>query len=121
MEWDCKAPLNINDEDLHPAMNRLPSPESSSAYTSTSYLHHSAATLSLRIKLCAQANSLNPSASHFSFSHLISKEKSIQASLSRLPKWSQQEALHTSTLLELQLRQFLVILHTPRLLATYEV
>ncbi|KAF1953148.1 hypothetical protein CC80DRAFT_150507 [Byssothecium circinans] len=115
-EYDCNPPRNINDADLSPETKHLPPSQPPSTFTDTSYLHHSAHSLSLRTKLCAQANTLHPHPTSHSLPTTLASEKAIRLALTHLPTFPNPPALQASTLLDLQLRQFILILHTPRAL-----
>jgi hypothetical protein len=96
-------------------MQQLPRSHPSAEFTNTSFLHHSLQTTTLRAKLCALGNSLHCAPD---FQEILEYERRIQDGLSQIPKWSDHNAFQAWTLLDLQLRQFLVILHTPRVLQT---
>ncbi|KAJ4353791.1 uncharacterized protein N0V89_005521 [Didymosphaeria variabile] len=115
LQYDCAAPRNINDLDLQPDMKDLIDPQPCHNFTDTSYLHCSVRSLRLRAKLCAIANSLH---SPPSFADTLQFEQDIQIALDNLPHWTDPRALMASTLLDLQLRQFLIIIHQPLTLYT---
>ena len=96
-------------------MQQLPPSHPRNVLTDTSYLHCSMETIALRTKLCTLTNSLqyNPE-----FSEILQHEQEIQAAIESIPKWPDPKSFHAWTLLDLQLRQFLAILHTPRALKT---
>jgi hypothetical protein len=68
-------------------------------------------TIKFRTELCAKANSLkgNPE-----FSDTLSSEDAICKHLQNIPSWNSPQCAQGLTLLDLQLRQFLVILHVSR-------
>lgn len=110
LEFDCPAPANIDDEALCLAS---PSPVSSKPleqYTTASYLHASRSSLPLRISLTSLLNNRKTGISYEDVLHYDSR---INSTLKSLPRWSDQACAIPSILLDLQLRQFLVILHTP--------
>jgi hypothetical protein len=107
---NCREPLNVDDEDFVPDMRQLPLPKPSSQCTSTSYLSISSKTLSLRIALCKLVNDPNSQLSHEDVLHY---EQEINESLDKIPKWSDPGNLQASALFELQLRQFLYLIHMP--------
>jgi hypothetical protein len=115
MEYDCRPPRNVHDSELHAEMKQLPQSHPLSIFTDTAFLHCSMLSIPLRIKLCAQVNSLH---SCKYFQDTLENSKDVQNALDRLPNWTEKHSLHASTLLDLQLRQFLVILHTPKALHT---
>jgi hypothetical protein len=92
-------------------MGSLPPSHDSNTYTDTSFLHLSMDTIKFRTELCAKANSLkgNPE-----FSDTLSSEDAICKHLQNIPSWNSPQCAQGLTLLDLQLRQFLVILHVSR-------
>lgn len=104
------------DFELHPDMDaeNMPCPAPGAVYTDTSYLFHSSQSIALRIRLCAAMNSLRASSS---FQDLLNDEQSILTALAKIPKWNEGHTLQTFALLDLQLRQFIVMLHTQRALS----
>jgi hypothetical protein len=115
LEYDCAPPRNINDSELHPDMQQLPRSQPNTEFTDTSFLHLSLKSTTLRTKLCALGNSLHSAPN---FQDVLQLEVEIQEALSQIPKWINPNSFQAWTLLDLQLRQFLVILHTPRVLQT---
>jgi hypothetical protein len=111
--FDCEPPLNINDEDFVPGAIHSPPPKSSEEYTSTSYLHIASKSISLRISLCSLIN--NP-CSNLGYDQVLRYEQQIYEKLEAIPKWENDKNRshdQASALLDLQLRQYLVMLHTP--------
>lgn len=94
-------------------MQYLPESRPSSIYTDTSFLYHSVPSLPLRARLCAKSNSFKFTPS---FSETLQDEQDIHSALGSLTTWEDSRALQASTLLDLQLRQFLVILHSHKTL-----
>ncbi|CAI6333785.1 unnamed protein product [Periconia digitata] len=113
--YDCDPPRNIDDSDLLPATEHLPLSQPPSNYTSTSFLYHASKSLFLRRQLCTQLNSLHPHSPTI-FSPNKSESELLKA-LSLLPKWEDNpQALQSSTLLDLLLRQWLMHFHKPEVL-----
>lgn len=70
--------------------------------------------IELRTKLCALANSLR---SDLSFTDALRYTQELQRFLQNIPRWSDTpRSLEARTLLDLQLRQFLVIIHERNIL-----
>lgn len=116
LQYDCAAPCNIHDDDIHPDMASLPRSQHSATFTDTSYLHLSAPSRALRAALCASHNALHtpPSTTDISTS-----EAALHAAPAALPTWADPRAQLSSNLLQLQLTQFtLLLLHTPSILHT---
>ena len=108
---DCGPPLNICDEDLKEDCLQLPAAHADHEYMSTSFLRWSSKSLALRIHLCALINS---KATHsISYGAVLDYEQQITEALHSLPKWTDKNSSLALALLELQLRQFLLLLHTP--------
>jgi hypothetical protein len=108
LESDCAAPANINDAQLRPSSEGLPTSQPVDVFTDTSFLFVSMRSLDLRSRLCTLANSLQ---SRLSFQDTLSHANTVQEHLGRIPKWTDPRSLQARTLLDLQLRQLLVILH----------
>ncbi|KAF2854352.1 hypothetical protein T440DRAFT_273668 [Plenodomus tracheiphilus IPT5] len=113
LESDCAAPRNIDDALLQVDTEDLPDSQSEGVFTDSSYLHLSTQSLKLRIELCSVVNSLQRVPT---FSDCLRYGDMIEKCLRTLPVWEDSRALQSSALLNLQLRQFLTILHTPRAL-----
>lgn len=111
--FDCKAPLNINDEDLQIDALQNPAPKPSDQYTSTSYLHIASKSLPLRITLCSL---INDPRTNLTYDQVLWYEQQVNEALDAIPEWTggaDKGQNQARTLLDVQLRQFLVMLHTP--------
>ena len=108
--FDCPSPLNIDDELFTESSVELPPSRPLEEYTETSYLDTSSKSLSLRIHLCSLIN--DPS-SPMKYDDVLRYEEHITEALDSIPKWEDRETTHASTLLDLQLRQFFFLIHTP--------
>ncbi|KAF1942115.1 hypothetical protein EJ02DRAFT_346248 [Clathrospora elynae] len=111
LEHDCLSPRNINDADLHVDSEELPPSWPIDVFTESSFLFHSTQTIGLRTKLCALANSLQAS---LSFQEAVRYTELVQKCMKDTPNWTDARSLQVRTLLNLQLQQFLVILHAPK-------
>lgn len=107
---DCPPPLNINDESFMELSVHLPVSAPSEEYTDTSFLNISSKSLSLRISLCALINDPNSS---MQFVDVLKYEQLILEALYSIPEWKNHETTQASTLLDLQLRQLLLLIHSP--------
>lgn len=105
---DCNPPLDVNDEDLPVDLNQLPTASSTSRYTDTSFLRLSSRSLPLRVSLCSLVN--GPTA-HLKHEDVLHLEQQIREALDAIPTWTEPESQQASTLLDLQLRQFLLMVH----------
>jgi hypothetical protein len=113
LEYDCAPPRNINDSELTLDVLELPRSRGVTTYTDTSYLHVAAQTIQLRIRVCASVNSLGKLAD---FRDGIEVEDALRQQIENLPRWPDARAIQASTLLRLQLQQYIVVLHAPRTL-----
>lgn len=113
LEYDCAPPRNIMDFEIYVEMEQLPESQPTALFSDVTFLYCASQSISLRVRLCAVANSLRNSAT---FQDTLQDEQSVQDALARLPKWKESHTLLQWTLLDLQLRQFLIIMHTQRAL-----
>ena len=115
----CRAPSNINDDQLRTDSQALPDPRPSSEKTETSFLNASLQSLPLRTKL---ASILNNSSLHMTFEEVLGHEGQIHHELDKLPAWvkaarepASASNFHSATfegaLLDIQLRQYIIFLH----------
>ncbi|KAF3400926.1 hypothetical protein DPV78_006061 [Talaromyces pinophilus] len=113
---DTATVLNVHDEELE--KNSRPTSRPVREHTSTSYLHISRSSFSLRVSLNSMINDLSSPLVH---ENVLDYEDMITRELQRLPS---SGAIHTQahenkrrimvkSLLDIQLRQFLVMLHAP--------
>ena len=114
---DCTAILNVDDEDLTVDSESLPVPKLLSEYTASSFLHISRASFSLRASLNSLVNDLS---SPSRYEEVLNYEEMITKELQRLPARTAfgdnrdtGMPLVARTLLDVQLRQFLLLLHAP--------
>lgn len=108
--WDTPAPANLPDDAFSIDSPELPASRPNDHFTSASYLAVSRQSISLRLHLMQMLN--NPSEA-ISYSEVLHYDAQIQELLSSLPKWDDSRAALPSALLQLQLRQYLIILHRP--------
>jgi hypothetical protein len=107
---DCPAPLNVDDELFTESSEQLPVSRPSEGYTDTSFLDISSKSVSLRLRLCSL---INDASSPMPYDDVLRYEQHINEALESIPKWKGHETTQTSTLLDLQLRQFFLLIHTP--------
>lgn len=114
---DARAPANINDEEFQDSFSQQdPVSKPWRECTSTTYLHVSHRSLPLRISLSAILN--NPTI-NLSFDDVRHYEQKIVHELNTLPLWAHPESPRdprseaTAVLLNVQLRQYLILLHAP--------
>jgi hypothetical protein len=112
-DYDCAPPRNIDDVELHVDLLDLPRSHGITTYTDTAYLNFAMQTVELRVKMCSLINNLRePSALYDTFSH----EDALRQHITNISHWSDPRAVQALKLLELQMLQFIVLLHTPRAL-----
>ena len=115
---DCTTVLNVNDEDLIVEGDRPPISKPWGEYTESSFLHISRASFSLRVSLNSLANDLG---SPLQYEEVLSYEDMITKELQNLPSSAEsgdnrniRELSDVArTLLDVQLRQSLILLHAP--------
>lgn len=112
---DTATVLNINDKDLEESDR--PTSRPIKEYTSTSFLHLSTSSFSLRVSLNSLINDLS---SPLLYENVLKYEDMITKELEKLGAASgvQQaqrdgNSLIANALLDIQLRQFLIMLHAP--------
>jgi hypothetical protein len=113
LSYDCAPPRNINDIELHTTIEELPPSRSITTYTDTSFLCVAMQTMELRAKMCHKVNNLKESSDMYD---ALDDEDAIRQHISKIPHWTDPRSVQARTLLELQLTQFMTILHAPRVL-----
>ncbi|KAF2137993.1 uncharacterized protein K452DRAFT_361478 [Aplosporella prunicola CBS 121167] len=110
--YDTAAPLNVNDDDIdHEGRKAPPTSWPIQEYTSTSYLHASAKSIDLRIRI---NSALNNSARPLSYDEAMLYSNDVVQELGKIPSWAgRKEARLARTTLDIQLRQYLIMLHEP--------
>ena len=105
----CGAPLNIDDVDIHQESQALPEEKPLSERTDTSFLQISVRSLSLRTSL---ASLLNDPKARLPWSEVLSYEEKIREELHSLPEWTRGRDALDATMLDLQLRQYILWLYS---------
>ncbi|KAB8236559.1 uncharacterized protein BDW43DRAFT_267187 [Aspergillus alliaceus] len=115
---DCAPPLDVDDEDLRPESEAPRGRRASGYRTTTLFLRSSRNSLDLRVSLNSRVNDLTLDMTH---EETLRYDDMIMSELQRLPQ--PVEGNHDTraiglsqmarTVLDLQLRQFLVLLHAP--------
>lgn len=108
--WDTPAPANLPDDAFSAETQELPASRPLEHFTSSSYLIVSRESIPFRLYLMQLLN--DPSA-RLQYSEVLQYDAQIHDLLSKIPKWNDACAGMASALLQLQLRQFLLILHNP--------
>lgn len=108
--WDTPAPANLPDDTFSADSQELPASRPLDHFTSASYLAISRQSISLRLHLMQM---LNDPSEEIQYSEVLDYDAQIHELLSNLPKWDDSRAKLPSALLQVQLRQYLLILHRP--------
>lgn len=112
---DCATVQNINDEDLTDETEGEDRSNEWNSYTQCSYIHVSSSSFALRASLNSLVNTLGPP---LHWEQVIECEELVKAELEKLPCWAQETPRQKSevlpaALLNVQLQQFLILLHMP--------
>lgn len=118
IRMDCAPPLDIDDEDLRPESGSLQGRRPSGFRTTTSFSRLSRNSLDLRVSLNSRMNELT---SDLTYEEVLRYDDMIMTELQKLPppvvsndNTSNIYLSQTArAVLDLQLRQFLVLLHAP--------
>ncbi|CAN9392682.1 unnamed protein product [Alternaria alternata] len=108
--FDTPAPANLADEAFSPDTQHVPLGQPTEYFTSASYLAMTLKSLPLRVHL---TQLLNTPSSVLRYTDVLHYDAQIRSALAFLPVWNDDSALVASTLLRLQLRQYLLLLHKP--------
>jgi hypothetical protein len=118
----CVVPSNVGDEDLTSDSEHLAPPKPSDMYTSGSFLSLSARSFRLR---AAMNRAINDSMIQMSYDEVLHYHNRTSEELDALPKWVDDQRRNESGisasspptlpafLLDIQLRQYLLLLHLP--------
>jgi hypothetical protein len=116
---DSATVLNIDDDELVVEPGSPPIPKPASEYTACSFLHISRASFSLRVTLNSLVNDLS---SPSRYEEVLNYEEQVTKEIQKLPRRAGPEKtrnngelpnLTREALLDIQLRQFLILLHAP--------
>ncbi|KAF2013590.1 hypothetical protein BU24DRAFT_349650 [Aaosphaeria arxii CBS 175.79] len=108
--FDTPAPTNLPDEAFSSDTEQLPAERPTANFTKASYLNISRASLQLRIHI---AKLVNDPGTSLLYSDVLHYDEKISSLLASLPRWEDPASTTASVLLDVQLRQFLLILHHP--------
>jgi len=112
---DCVTVQNINDEDLTDEIDGEAQFNGWNSYTQCSYIHVSSSSFALRASLNSLVNNLGPP---LHWEQVIECEELVKAELEKIPPWARetpgnQSEVLPAALLNVQLQQFLILLHMP--------
>ncbi|KAH7121292.1 fungal-specific transcription factor domain-containing protein [Dendryphion nanum] len=93
--YDSQTPANLPDDAISTELEQLPAERPFDHFTSSSYLL------------------LNNPTTKFEYSDVLHYDKEITASLGSLPAWDDSRSALAAASLDLQLRQFLLLIHQP--------
>lgn len=108
--WDTPCPANLPDDAFSAETQDLPASRPLEHFTTASYLSVARQSIPLRLQLM---QSLNDPSETLPYSEVMHYDAQLHELLSALPKWEDARASIPTALLQLQLRQFLLILHKP--------
>ncbi|KAL6709655.1 hypothetical protein ACN47E_001083 [Coniothyrium glycines] len=117
--FDSPSPSNLPDDAFSTETQEMPASRPLDHFTTASYLIATLNTIPLRVHL---TQLLNDPSSEIRHADVMHYDAQLQSALTTLPRWTGDRARIPSALLQLQLRQFLLILHKPyaRLAAKHE-
>ena len=107
---DCGPPLNLDDEEIDPSADQLPSPAPISKYTRSSFQRSSRSSCPLRLELVSVINGPHP---QMAYEVVLMYDRKITQHLDEIPDWSDPASFVSRVLLQLQLEMFLLFLHRP--------
>lgn len=115
---DSDTVSNLDDEELTVECETLPCSKPWSQHTASSFLHISRVSFALRVSLTSRVNDLS---TPLLYEEVLDYEERIMKGLQRLPRGAlagedrstRGISAVASTLLDVQLRQFLILLHAP--------
>jgi len=110
LDSDCGPPSNLEDEDFDHSVEQLPNTKPPSHFTGSSYQHLSRSSWSLRLELVSL---INGPESQMPYEDVLLYDKKIMQHLDDIPHWTDPKGLVPRILLQLQLQQFLLVLHRP--------
>ena len=110
-DWDCQPPSNINDEDFDETSRQLPRSHDLQTFTRTSYLCLASRNVGLRLHSLARMNALKPS---MQLEDVLRYDSQFRQQIDELPDWwANPEAQLAHTVIRMDLKKFLLMLHQP--------
>ncbi|KAF2710337.1 hypothetical protein K504DRAFT_377201 [Pleomassaria siparia CBS 279.74] len=110
LHFDAQPPANVPDEELSADSTQPPPSRPIEQFTATSYLVVGMRSLPLRVRLMQL---LNDPTTNLQYADVLHYDAQINAALSSLPTWDDRRAAMPRALVDIQLRQFLLMLHRP--------
>lgn len=108
LQSDCPPPHHLSDEDLDQTTEHLPALRRANDFNNSSFLCFSSESIVLRTTLNTYLNNIRQP---ISFEEAKRYTDEIENHLQSIPEWSEPSSEIASTLLTLNLRQYLLVLH----------
>ncbi|KAL2219687.1 hypothetical protein M432DRAFT_545856 [Thermoascus aurantiacus ATCC 26904] len=121
-DFNTIAPMNLNDDSFDETSSDLPTTESLEVLTDSAFQAVLTKSLLLRLRICAWANGANIK---LDYEDALNMDEELSQQINSIPVWSRpaadaaaddassQQKSRTRVLLELTLRQYVILLHTP--------
>ncbi|KAF2649583.1 hypothetical protein K491DRAFT_610463 [Lophiostoma macrostomum CBS 122681] len=110
LHYDTQPPANVPDDAFDPDIEQRPIGRPLEHFTRTSYLSCTVRSLPLRVHLL---HVLNNPAANIQYADVLHFGNRIASILATHPDWHDAQAAIPAAMLDLQLRQFLLMLHRP--------
>jgi hypothetical protein len=118
VQADCSGPSNIHDEDVQQESAHLPHSLRPTEFTHASYLSIASESIVLRHGLNMTANNIRQGLTFDDIKHFTEE---LELHLDNLPQWIGTSAEVPKALLQLNLRQYMLILHDRHLRQTESI
>ena len=117
-DFNTIAPMNISDHAIVEPHSDLPTAEPSEVFTDSAFQAFLSKSLLLRLRICAWANSTKI---ELNYEDALNMDEELSGHLNSIPVWSpsvadgasNQQMSRIRVAIELTLRQYLIIFHTP--------
>ncbi|KAI1611319.1 hypothetical protein EDD36DRAFT_285421 [Exophiala viscosa] len=117
-DFNTTPPMNLSDDSIDETVSDLPTSEPLEVVTDSAFQAALTTSLSLRLRICAWANSANI---ELDYEDALNMDEELSRHLNSMPVWScptaddasNQQSPHARVLLQLVLRQYVILLHTP--------
>ena len=109
---DCGPPLNVDDHDITPSMDKKAVSRPVSEYTRSSFLYYSHSILPLRQDLVSLIN-CSALAQSTPYEDVLEFDRRLTQAVDDVPEWETDDGHLARTLVQLQLQDLLLLLHRP--------
>ncbi|KAK7905496.1 hypothetical protein LTR67_000219 [Exophiala xenobiotica] len=117
-DFNTIAPMNLNDDSIDENSSELPTAEPAEELTDSAFQAVLTTSISLRLRICAWVNSANI---ELDYDAALDMDEELSRHLNSIPVWGRpavddannQQRSRIRVLLELTLRQYVILLHTP--------